>query len=269
MFSMSQTVLKKWFHNVKYTTLHISIWGNKQDILPWFLFSFPLVLSCDPPLVFSYFSWAFHHDLIQNIENGITAKGIWRSARVHMSAACSSLSCGWSCPLIFSPLIVWGQVYMNTLSQPGPETPYVCKALVWPVSFKLDICTLGCPVDWWWLDTEQAVCYPLFCDHLMSFGVFAQGVSWATHNPSGIALATPSSLCPAPAVLLVHWGPRGGDSDSQALGLGNGLPWLLSHGPKQHCSALKTEVMLLLRKFLFTRFPDVELQVWSPEIINK
>lgn len=155
MCSMSQTVLKKWFHNVKYTVLHISIWGNKQDILPWFLFSFPLVLSWDPPLVFSYFSWAFHHDLIQNIENGITAKGIWRSARVHMSAACSSLSCGWSCPLIFSPLIVWGQVYVNTVSQPGPETLYGCKALVWPVSFKLDICTLGCPVDWWWLDTEQ------------------------------------------------------------------------------------------------------------------
>lgn len=116
MCSMSQTVLKKCFHNVKYTILHINIWGNKQDILPWFLLSFHLVLFYDPPLVFSYFSWAFHHDLIQNIENGITVKSTWRSTRVHMSAACLCLSCGWFCPLIFSPLIVWGQVHMNSVS---------------------------------------------------------------------------------------------------------------------------------------------------------
>lgn len=39
-------------------------------------------------------------------------------------------------------------------------------------------------------------------------------------------------------------GPQGGDRNSQAVGLWDGLPWFLSGGPKQHCLALKMEVML-------------------------
>lgn len=108
-------MLKKQFHNWKYTILHISIWGNKQKILPCFLFSLPFVLSCELSLVLVIFAEIFIVIVYKTYRMKLLPKAPTEVLESMCHRRVRVLSCGWSCP-VFGPLLIWGQVDPSSVS---------------------------------------------------------------------------------------------------------------------------------------------------------
>lgn len=150
---------------------------------------------------------------------------------------------------VFGPLILWGQVGPSSVSlflSLALRHPLAANcgsgkyslswaSLLWTFllfgdswTWSSSMCYIPCSATIWW---------PLGSQLSGSAGSLttSQPLHWQTIFPlSG------SSRPTGP----LSGGPWGGGSNSQAVALWDGLPWFPSGGPKQHCLALKMEVML-------------------------